>query len=252
MQRSRVTLRLILISASLVGQGSLLLFVIFLYRGPLLLFQMGLTQWKALVWDGLLSVIFFVQHSGMVRKGLRNRLSNFIPPLYHGVLYTIVSGLTLTGLIILWQGSAITLYELQGPSRWFVRGFSFIMFAGCFWTIFSLRAFDTFGLAPIRAELCGKRPPSQDFAPHGPYLWVRHPLYLLVILMLWSCPNLTADRLLLNILWTVWIFAGAALEEADLLGDFGEKYKDYQSKVPMWIPWKRRPGPHLSPKISSG
>jgi methanethiol S-methyltransferase len=251
-QRSRVTLKVILISASLAGQGSLLLFVIFLYRGPLLIFQMGLTQWKALVWDGLLSVIFFVQHSGMVRKGLRNRLSNFIPPLYHGALYTIVSGLTLTGVIILWQGSAITLYEFQGPSRWFVRGFSFIMFAGCFWTIFSLRAFDTFGLAPIRAELCGKRPPSQDFVPHGPYLWVRHPLYLLVILMLWSCPNVTADRLLFNILWTVWIFVGAALEEADLLGDFGEKYKDYQSKVPMWIPWKRRPGPHLSPKISSG
>jgi methanethiol S-methyltransferase len=250
-QRSRVTLRSILISASLVGQGSLLLFVIFLYRGPLLLFQMGLTQWKALVWDGLLSVIFFVQHSGMVRRGLRSRLSNFIPLLYHGALYTIVSGLTLTGLIIFWQGSAITLYELQGPSRWFLRGFSFIMFGGCFWTIFSLRAFDTFGLAPIRAELCGKRPPSQDFIPHGPYQWVRHPLYLLVILMMWSCPDLTADRLLFNILWTVWIFVGAALEEADLLGDFDEKYKDYQSKVPMWIPWKRRPGRDLAPIISS-
>jgi methanethiol S-methyltransferase len=250
-QRSRVTLRLILISTSLLGQGSLLLFVIFLYRGSLPLFQMGMTQWTVLVCDGLLSVIFFVQHSGMVRKCFRNRLSNFILPLYHGALYTLVSGLTLTGLIIFWQGSAITLYELQGPSRWFVRGFSFITFAGCFWTIFSLRAFDTFGLAPIRAELCGKRPPSQEFVPHGPYLWVRHPLYLLVILMLWSCPDLTADRLLFNILWTVWIFVGATLEEVDLLGDFGEKYRNYQSKVPMWIPWVRRPGPDLVPKISS-
>ena len=251
MQSSRMTLRLILISASIVGQGSLLIFLLFLYRGTLTLFQMELTQGKALVWDGLLSVIFFVQHSGMVRRGFRNWLSNFIPPLYHGALYTIVSGLTLTALIMFWQGSAITLYELHGPSRWFVRGFSFIMFAGCFWTIFSLQAFDTFGLAPIRAELSGKRIRSQEFVACGPYVWVRHPLYLLVILMLWSCPDLTADRLLFNVLWTVWICVGAALEEADLLADFGEKYSDYQSKVPMWIPWKRRPGRDLSPKISS-
>jgi methanethiol S-methyltransferase len=219
-------LRLILVSASFVGQGSLLIFVLFLYRGPFLLVQMELTPGKALVWDALLSVIFFAQHSGMVRRGFRNRLSNFIQPLYHGALYTIVSGLVLTGLIVFWQGSAISLYELQGPARWFVRGFSFITFAGSFWTIFSLRAFDTFGLDPIRAELSGKRIRSQEFVACGPYLWVRHPFYLL------------------------WIFVGAAFEEADLLADFGEKYSDYQSKVPMWIPWKRRPGRDLSPKIS--
>ncbi len=55
--------------------------------------------------------------------------------------------------------------------------------------------------------------------------------------MLWSCPDLPADRLLFNVLWTVWICVGAVLEEADLVADFGEKYIDYQSKVPMWIPW---------------
>jgi len=244
-------LRLILVSASFVGQGSLLIFVLFLYRGPLLLFQMGLTEEIALVWDGLLSVIFFAQHSGMVRRGFRKRLFKFIPQLYHGGLYTIASGLTLTAVIMFWQSSTITLYELEGPTRWFVRGLSFIGFAGCFWTIFSLRAFDTFGLDPIRAELRGKRLPSQEFVPRGPYLWVRHPLYLLVILMLWSCPDLTLDRLLFNVLWTVWIFVGAALEEADLLADFGEKYSDYQSKIPMWIPWKRRTERDPSTKISS-
>ncbi len=242
MQKARLLLRLILVSASFVGQGSLLIFILFLYCGPLHLVQMGLTQGAPLVWDGLLSVIFFVQHSGMVRRGFRDRLSNFIPPLYHGALYTIVSGVVLTTLIVFWQGSGISLYELQSPSRWFVRGFLFMTIAGSFWAIFSLRAFDTFGLAPIRVELSGKRMQSQQFVVRGPYLWVRHPLYVLVILMLWSCPDLTADRLLFNVLWTVWICVGAVLEEADLVADFGEKYSDYQSKVPMWIPWRGRPG----------
>ncbi len=64
--------------------------------------------------------------------------------------------------------------------------------------------------------------------------------------MLWSCPDLTADRLLFNVLWTVWICVRAVLEEADLVADFGEKYIDYQSKVPMWIPWRGRIGRKLS------
>lgn len=240
MQNARLLLRSILISARLVGLGSLSLFIIFLYFGPMNLVQMGLTQGMVLAWDGLLSVIFFIQHSGMVRRGFRDRLANVIPPLYQGTLYTIVSSVVLTALIVLWQESSTSLYELHGPPRWFVCGLFFLTIAGCFWTMFSLRAFDTFGLDPIKAELNGKRIRPQQFVVRGPYRWVRHPLYLLVILMIWSCPHLTADRLLFNVLWTAWIYVGAGLEEVDLVADLGEQYRDYQRKVPMLIPWKGR------------
>ncbi|MCK7479628.1 MAG: hypothetical protein M0C28_21625 [Candidatus Moduliflexus flocculans] len=53
----------------------------------------------------------------------------------------------------------------------------------------------------------------------GPYRLVRHPLYLLSIVMIWSCPDLTTDRLLFNLLWTGWIVVGAYLEERDLVAD---------------------------------
>jgi protein-S-isoprenylcysteine O-methyltransferase Ste14 len=75
----------------------------------------------------------------------------------------------------------------------------------------------------------------------GPYRWVRHPLYLLVLIMIWSCPDLTLDRLLFNILWTVWIYIGALLEERDLVADFGDAYRHYQQKVPMLIPFRIYP-----------
>jgi methanethiol S-methyltransferase len=206
------------------------------------LVQMGLTQGMVLAWNCLLSVIFFIQHSGMVRRRFRDRLANVIPPLYQGALYTIVSGVVLTALIVLWQESSTSLYELHGPPRWLVCGLFFLTIAGCFWTMFSLRAFDTFGLDPIKAELSGKRIRPQQFVVRGPYRWVRHPLYLLVILMIWSGPHLTADRLLFNVLWTAWICVGAGLEEVDLVSDLGEQYRDYQRKVPMLIPWKGRSG----------
>jgi protein-S-isoprenylcysteine O-methyltransferase Ste14 len=70
----------------------------------------------------------------------------------------------------------------------------------------------------------------------GAYRWVRHPLYLVVLLMIWSYPVLTVDRLLFNLLWTIWIVVGAVLEERDLVADFGDDYREYQRKVPMLVP----------------
>ncbi|MEJ2718947.1 MAG: hypothetical protein P8182_17760 [Deltaproteobacteria bacterium] len=75
---------------------------------------------------------------------------------------------------------------------------------------------------------------------------MRHPLYFACILLIWSSPDLTADRLLFNILWTVWIVIGTVLEERDLVASFGEAYRDYQRNVPMLIPYRIRPAAHGS------
>ena len=67
---------------------------------------------------------------------------------------------------------------------------------------------------------------------------MRHPLYSLLLVLLWTCPDVTADRLLLNGLFTAWIVVGALLEERDLVREFGESYREYQRRVPMLVPWK--------------
>jgi len=84
----------------------------------------------------------------------------------------------------------------------------------------------------------GRKPRPVVFTIKGPYQWVRHPLYLFVLVMIWSCPNLTKDRLLFNILWSGWIFIGTILEERDLVEQFGDAYREYQKKVPMLLPFK--------------
>ena len=77
----------------------------------------------------------------------------------------------------------------------------------------------------------------------GPYRWVRHPLYLFMILMIWFYPDLTRDRLLFNLLWTAWIVIGSWFEEIDLISEFGDAYCQYQKRVPMLVPllkWPKR------------
>ena len=75
----------------------------------------------------------------------------------------------------------------------------------------------------------------------GPYRWVRHPLYLSSLLMIWSYPDLTLDRLLFNLMFTVWVIVAIILEERGLVETFGETYRSYQRKVPMLIPWRLYP-----------
>jgi len=242
-ERSRWALSFLLVLTTLAGRVSLLVFIVFLFSGSLYFVQFAFTERATLAWDALLSVTFFVQHSGMVRRGFRSSLSNIIPPLYYGVFYTIVSGIVLTTLMVLWQSSRISLYELQGLSRWLVRGLFFLAMAGSVWVVYTLQSSELFGLASIKAQLSGRQVRSPEFIVRGPYLWVRHPLYFFVILMIWSYPDLTLDRLLFNILWTMWICVGTLFEERDLLADFGEVYRDYQGRVPRLIPWKVRSGP---------
>jgi protein-S-isoprenylcysteine O-methyltransferase Ste14 len=74
----------------------------------------------------------------------------------------------------------------------------------------------------------------------GPYRYVRHPLYLFMLLLIWSAPRLSTDQLLFDVLWTAWIVVGTKLEERDLLADFGQTYRQYQKSVPMLIPSLRR------------
>jgi methanethiol S-methyltransferase len=237
-EKQQVSAQIIMHSAALSGRISLLTFVLFIFAGPFNLVEMNLRSSGWLIWDALLSFLFFVQHSGMIRRSFRSRLVNLIPACYHGAVFTLASSLVLVLMTVLWQSSGQPLIELRSPLRWMARGVFIAAAAGIGWGYWSLSGFDPYGVGPIKEKLSGMPFQTEPLTIRGPYLWVRHPLYFFVLLMLWSCPDLTADRLLFNLLWTGWIFTGAVFEEKDLLFEFGDGYRAYQRKVPMLIPWK--------------
>jgi protein-S-isoprenylcysteine O-methyltransferase Ste14 len=203
--------------------------------------NLGLGETEKLWLNASLSVAFFIQHSFMIRRPYRKWLAEFIRVEYHGALYTIASGVVLLMIVVFWQKSANTFAAPQGIFRWMMHAVYFLSIAGMAWGIRALGSFDPFGFSPILYHMRGKKEPSRPFVARGPYCWVRHPLYLFSLLMIWSCPDLTLDRLLFNVLWTAWIIIGAVLEERDLVATYGEAYRSYQSKVPMLIPYRIRP-----------
>jgi protein-S-isoprenylcysteine O-methyltransferase Ste14 len=242
-----ITARTAILTANIVGGGSLLAFGFFLLCGPVHFIEFARNDIEALVIDTILSIAFFVQHSVMVRRSFRRKLAACVPPHYHGAFYAITSGLTLSALIALWQPTSWVFVSVDPPVRWAFRAVFGVAVVSFVWAIRALGSFDGLGVRPIRAHLRGEPMRELPLTIRGPYRWVRHPLYTLVLVLIWSNPDLTGDRLVFNILWTIWMVIGTVFEERDLIEDFGEDYRRYQQKVPMLIPWKLPKRPTNAP-----
>jgi protein-S-isoprenylcysteine O-methyltransferase Ste14 len=225
-----------------LGGGSLVLFGAFAPLGRRsLLSSLGL-GWPAwsepwlLGWDALLSLGFFVQHSGMVRESCQSRWFRWVPRYYRGALYSMASGVALLLGVGLWQPSSVRVYALGGPFDELARGIGFAGVALILWGTLALGSFDIFGLRAIRERFRVSPAETPCFVVRGPYRWVRHPLYTGILLIIWSSPDVSADRLLFNLLWSGWIYLGTYWEEADLMRTFGEPYRDYRRRVGRLVP----------------
>ena len=73
---------------------------------------------------------------------------------------------------------------------------------------------------------------------HGPYHWVRHPLYSVAALFLVALALLLANwfLLLMGILALILIAFRTPIEEAKLIEKFGDEYREYMKRTGRFIP----------------
>lgn len=224
--------------AIVLGGGSLLLFSVFLVLGSFTLLDLELSLTAALTLDGMLCLAFFVQHSGMVRRSFQQRFDAIVSRHYRNAVYAIASGSVLLLLMVLWQRTETVVIAVPEPWRWGLHAVLLASLLGFIWGVRSLGEFDALGVQPLLARVGSKPPQPMPLAVRGAYRWVRHPLYTSSLLLIWSQPDLTYDRILFNLSWTGWIIIGCYLEERDLRATFGKAYANYQRTVPMLIPWR--------------
>jgi len=235
---SSITNYLVVILAILLGGGSLCLLGIFLFVGSFTVVDFGLSKPMALVLDGILCLVFFLQHSGMVRRSFQLRIDAVASGQYRNAVYAIASGIALLLLLLLWQRTEPAIISIQGPFRWCFYAILLASLAGFLWGVRSLGAFDALGIQPLLTKMEANSSSPMPLTVHGAYRWVRHPLYTSSLFLIWAQPDLTYDRILFNLSWTGWIIVGSYLEERDLLTRFGEAYARYQQEVPMLVPWR--------------
>lgn len=239
---SSTLVRTLVITAQFLGTLSLMAWLAFVFHGGFGIVKIGaFGETQALVFDAVLCLVFFAQHNVMARSAFRRWMANYLHEDLHGAVFTICSAVPLLAAIVLWQKSDDVIIPIEGVWRWAMHLVFVLGFLVFHYGIKALGKFDMFGIETAQRRLKGvPPPPPMPFTVRGFYRVVRHPLYLACLMMIWSCPNFTSDRLLHNVLWTLWIAAGTVLEERELSLVFGDDYRKYQRSVPMLIPWRMK------------
>ena len=207
---------------------------------------------------------FALHHSVFARSGIKAALARVLPPAFERSAYVWIASLLFLAVCLLWQPLPGVAWEAAGLLRMLLYG---VQLAGLVFTLQSASRLDIWDLSGVRqvraargaASRCSPRngPPVADSAPmaiappvaatpaataplevRGPYRWLRHPIYLGWVLLVFGAPDMTAGRLLFAVVSTAYLVVAIPIEERSLVHEFGQSYRDYQRQVR----WRIVPG----------
>lgn len=196
---------------------------------------------EAVIVDLLLLLLFAVQHSVMARPWFKQWWTRFVPEPIERSTYVLLASLCL--LLLFWQWRPIpeAIWRVEDMALALsMTVLSLLGWALVFLSTFLINHFELFGLHQVANNLRGKPMPVPEFRTPLLYKFVRHPIYLGVIIAVWSTPVMTAGHLLFAVVMTAYILIGIILEERDLIALFGDEYRRYKDRVSMLLPWRSR------------
>jgi methanethiol S-methyltransferase len=197
---------------------------------------------EAVIVNVILLGLFAVQHSVMARRSFKRWWTRMVPPAVERSTYVLFASLTLVLLVWQWR-------PIPDPTIWRVdHAAGAAVLRTMFWSgwalllvsTFLIDHFELFGLRQVHARFTERRVPVPEFRTPFLYRYVRHPIYLGLLLAFWSTPVMTAGHLLFSAMTTAYIFVGIWFEERDLVAQFGERYRRYRSQVGMLVPGRKR------------
>jgi protein-S-isoprenylcysteine O-methyltransferase Ste14 len=181
---------------------------------------------------GLLA-FFAITHSVMARPAFKRRWARIVSREAERSVYVLVASAQVA--LICWQWR-----PLPGPTLWSASGWAasalvagqLLGFGIALVSTFLLDHLELFGLR----QAFGRADAPPAFRTPWLYRVVRHPLYLGIVIALWSAPHMALGRSVLAAGLTLYVIVGARLEERDLVDTFGDEYRRYQREVPMIVP----------------
>ncbi len=190
----------------------------------------------------LLMALFAIQHTVMARPAFKRIWTKIVPePLERSTFVLFTSAVL---LLLFWQWRPMPEVVWEAGNALAAKVLLGVYFAGwamVFYSSFLIDHFDLFGMRQVALYFQGKAYSPKPFRTPGLYRYVRNPLMLGFVIMMWSAPMMSQGRLLFALVVTAYIFIGIRFEEKDIGDALGEEYARYRAATPMIFPrfWKR-------------
>ena len=193
---------------------------------------------------------FALHHSFFARTGAKALLHRLLPAPLERVAYVWLASLLLIAVCLVWQPLPGIAWQASVPLRWALYA---VQFTGIVLTLKSASRIDIWELSGVRQVRVSLAPLSVESAASsvsvssgsasaleisGPYRWLRHPIYLGWLLIVFGAPTMTNGRLLFASISTLYLIVAIPFEERSLQSEFGQAYRDYQRRVR----WRLVPG----------
>jgi protein-S-isoprenylcysteine O-methyltransferase Ste14 len=188
-----------------------------------------------------LLALFGIQHSIMARPGFKRWLTRFVPEAAERSTFVLATVICLVLLYVYWTPMPGVVWSVSSPIWSTLLTAAF--FAGPALVVvstFLIDHFELFGLRQAWARFRGQPMPAPRFDTPSLYRFVRHPIYLGLLITFWATPSMSIGHLLLAAVWTPYLFVGLGYEERDLILVFGEEYRAYVLSTPTVLPFGRR------------
>ena len=191
----------------------------------------------AIMTNGLLLVLFAIQHSVMARGAFKRWWTRLVPEPIERSTYVLLSGLLFFLLFWQWQPITGTVWSIENPTggavltAFFWAGWALVVISS-----FLVNHFDLFGLRQIYLHIKGKEYTHLGLKTPMLYKLVRHPIMLGYVIAFWSTSHMTLGHFIFAGAMTLYILIGIRLEERDLASIHGAAYEEYRKKVSMLLP----------------
>jgi methanethiol S-methyltransferase len=235
-----VTRRLARAAGVACGLGTQCLFAVTVYRlFSFLGGDMNGDASHAVATDAVLALQFAVPHSVLLLPSVKQSITRYLPREFYGSLYCIATCASLWLIFLFWRATPTVLWDPGSGTAALIHAGFLGSWIGLFYSI----SLTGFGYQTGWTEWWHwfrRRPlPNRGFAQHGAYRWLRHPIYLSFLGLIWFVPRMTLDHAVLTGLWTVYIFVGSVLKDRRLKFYLGAEYQRYAGRVPGYPGFRR-------------
>jgi protein-S-isoprenylcysteine O-methyltransferase Ste14 len=183
--------------------------------------------------------LFAIQHNGMARKSFKQWWARYVPASVERSTYVLFASLTLDLLFWQWQPMPGVIWHIDHPQMAiFVTTLSLGGWLVVLTSAFLISHSELFGVRQVFSNLSGAELPAPRFGTRWLHDFVRHPIYLGILIAFWATPTMTAGHLLFAGVSTLYILIGILLGERDLTATFGDDCRCCRDRVSMLPPWR--------------